>query len=226
MNVDEIIKRLQALGDPENVKGMARYGIRSAKAFGNRTPDLRRLAREIGPNQELAIALWSRPILETRALAGMIAEPAKFTPELADEWASEFDNWAICDGTCFNIFFKTEFAYRKCFEWAEREEEFVRRAGFALMAKLAISHKDRPDRDFEAFYPVIRKHATDSRNFVKKAVNWALRQIGKRNPALNKSAIVLAREIASFDSSAARWIAADALRELESDAVQKRLKSK
>jgi 3-methyladenine DNA glycosylase AlkD len=221
--LNAIIHRLEALADPRNVEGMARYGITSARAYGVPTPEMRKLAKEFGPDQELAEALWKIHSHETRIIAALVAEPDKFSEELADGWVQDFDNWAVCDGACFNIFYKTEFAYRKSFEWCRDEREFVRRAAFALMAKIAISHKWRPDADLEKFYPVIRRYCTDERNFVKKAVNWCLRQTGKRNAALNASAIKLAEEMAGLDSKSARWIARDALRELRSDAVRKRL---
>jgi 3-methyladenine DNA glycosylase AlkD len=218
-----IIKRLEALADPRNVEGMARYGITSARVFGVPTPEMRKLAKEFGPDQELAEALWDIHSHETRIIAALVAETDKFSEELADNWVRDFDNWAVCDGACFNLFFKTEFAYRKPFEWCRDDKEFVRRAAFALMAKIAVSHKWRPDVDLEKFFPIIKRYCTDERNFVKKAVNWCLRQIGKRNAALNASAVKLAEELAGYDSKAARWIARDALRELRSVAVRKRL---
>lgn len=226
MDIEKIIKRLKSLGDPEAAKGMARFGIDAGDAYGVSIPNLRKLAKEIGRDHEIALELWARPVRETRILAGMIADPELLTEETAEKWVQDFYDWEICDQTCFNVLDKTEYAYRKCFEWADREDEFVRRAGFALMARLGWTSKTLNNKDIEAFYPVIRKYATDPRNFVKKAVNWALRQIGKRNPALNKSAIALARDIIDIDSSSARWIARDALRELQSEAVQNRLAKK
>ena len=221
----QLRERMAALGNPDHVADMARFGVdpASVKAFGVRTPAIKAIAKEVGKDQQLAEELWEMVVLELRVLAMFIAEPKKFTEELAEKWVSDLDNWAVCDGACFHILYKTEFAYRKCFEWSERSEEFVKRAGFALMAKVAISHKKRPDEEIAAFLPVIKREATDERHFVKKAVNWALRQVGKRSPTLNKAAIKTAEEIDKLDTKAARWIAKDALRELKGEAVRKRL---
>jgi len=164
-------------------------------------------------------------ILEARALAGLIDEKEKVTERQMDDWAKDFDSWAVCDGTCLNLFRYTPFAYKKCWEWSERQEEFVKRAAFALMACLTVSDKAANDRVFLRFLPFIKRQAVDERNYVKKALNWALRQIGKRNRKLNQAAVKAAQELQGLNSPSARWIASDALRELESPAVQRRLKT-
>jgi len=205
---------------------MARFGITPENAYGISIPNLRKIAREIGKDHSLAQQLWESDIREARILASMIDDPKIVAEEQVEEWVSDFTYWEICDQCCMNLFEKTEFAYQKCFQWASREEEFVKRAGFVLMARLAVSDKKAADERFEEFLPIIMGGSTDERNYVKKAVNWALRQIGKRNLNLNARAIETAREIQKMDSKSARWIASHAIRELTSEAVQKRLQSK
>lgn len=224
MEYPEIIRRLKALGDPQAVAGMARFGIRAKKAYGISAPALRSLAKEIGKDHSLAQKLWNSAILEARILACLIDDPQFVSEAQMERWVRNFDNWSVCDACCGNLFDKTPFAYDKAKEWSKRKEEFVKRAGFTLMADLAIHDKKARDQAFIRFLPLIKREAKDERNFVKKAVNWALRQIGKRNRQLNQAVIETAREIYRLDSKSARWIAADALRELRSPAVQKRLK--
>jgi 3-methyladenine DNA glycosylase AlkD len=224
LRAEEVLNELRSLGKPEVVAAMARFGIHSRKAFGISTPKLRALAKRIGRDQALAEALWPSGILEARVLASLIGDPRLVSAELMEAWAGDFDSWGVCDACCCVLFDKTKFAWRKAAEWSRRDEEYVKRAGYALMAALAIHDKAAPDEKFLRFLPAIKRGATDERKFVKKAVNWALRQIGKRNRALNRAAIRTAREIGSMDSRSARWIAADALRELEGEAVQQRLK--
>ena len=178
------------------------------------------MARDIGPDHESALQLWKLPIRETRILAGMIGDPKMVTEEMMEVWVRDFDYWEICDQCIMNLFGKTEFAYPKAMSWSREKEEFVKRAGFVLMARLAVSDKKAANEVFESFFPAIRREAVDDRNYVKKAVNWALRQIGKRNPALNRKAIREAGKIDRIQARSARWIAADALRELTSPAVQ------
>jgi 3-methyladenine DNA glycosylase AlkD len=218
------IDRLKALGDPKNVAGMARFGIRGVKAYGVAAPDLHRLAKEIGRDHKLALDLWRTGVHDARALAALIDDPARVTRRQMERWATDFDSWAICDCVCSHLFDKTPYAWDKAREWTGRDEEYVKRAGFVLMATLAVHDKAAADERLEALFPYIVEHATDERNFVKKAVNWALRQIGKRNRRLNKLAVRTARQIGKIDSRAARWIAADALRELTSEKVKPRLK--
>lgn len=223
---EEIIKRLKALSNPKAIEGMARYGITPHKTFGVSIPNLRKIAKEAGRNRNLAQNLWASDIRETRILAGMIDEPTEVIEGQMERWVKDFDYWEICDQCCMNLFEKTRFAYPKAKEWSQREEEFVKRAGFVLMARLAVSDKSAEDDPFEKFFPLIKWESTDQRNFVKKAVNWALRQIGKRNFTLNKKAIKVAEEIQQMDSKAAKWIASDAIRELRSKPVQERLRTK
>jgi 3-methyladenine DNA glycosylase AlkD len=226
MNCPEILQKLASRYDPRAVEGMARFGIVTAKAYGWSAPALRRLAREIGRDHALAQELWASEILEARALAALIDLPEKVSERQMERWAKDFDNWAVCDSACGSLFRYTKYAHAKCVEWSSRQEEFVKRAAFALMAGLAVADKAASDQAFLKFLPLIKRAATDERNFVKKAVNWGLRQIGKRNRRLNRAAIAAAREIHRLDSPAARWIASDALRELQSPAVQGRLARK
>jgi len=225
-DVESVLKKLEGLSNPEAVEEMARFGITPKKTYGVAIPNLRKLAKEIGRDHSLAQQLYALGIRETMILASMIADPEAVTEEQMERWVAEFDYWEICDQCCANLFEKTRFAYQKAVEWSSREEEFVKRAGFVLMARLAVSDKKAGDEQFERFFPIIQREATDNRNYVKKAVNWALRQIGKRSPSLNSKAIEVAREIQKIDSRSARWIASDALKELTSEAVQRRLKSK
>lgn len=218
-----IIKELKSLRDPRCIDGMARYGLSSPTTLGISMPQLRLIAREAGRNHELAQKLWKSGIYEARLLAFMVDEYKLVTEEQMDRWANDFDNWGIVDGCCGHLFVKTPFAYKKAVEWSKRKEEFVKRAGFSMMAALTVHDKKAEDDVFLKFLPIIAKAATDERNYVKKAVNWALRQIGKRNPALNKAAIETAMKLQKLDSRAATWIASDALRELRGEAVQKRL---
>lgn len=203
---------------------MARFGITAKKVHGGwPTPELKKWAREIGRGHALAQELWASEIFEARVLATLIDEPSKVSRRQMDRWAKDFDNWAVCDSACINLFRYTKYAHAKCVTWSSRREEFVKRAAFALMAGLAVADKAASDQAFLKFLPLIQRAAGDERNFVKKAVNWALRQIGKRNRRLNRAAIAMGREIQAIDSRAARWISSDALRELQSPAVQRRL---
>ncbi len=204
---------------------MARFGIVTKKAYGGWSiPALRKLARKIGHDHTLVQELWAAEVFEARILATLIDEPEKTTSRQMNRWAKEFDNWAICDSACINVFRYTPLAHRKCVEWSSRREEFIKRAAFALMAGLAVADKAAGDEAFLKFLPLIKRQATDERKMVRKGVNWALRQIGKRNARLNRAALKVCREIHALDSSAARWIASDARRELASPAVQRRLK--
>ena len=224
MEYTEVLERLESLANPEWVSGMGRFGIETRRAYGIRVPVLRKLAKDTGKNHRLAQQLWETEIHEARILASMIADPNEMTEELMDSWAADLDSWDLCDGCCGNLFDKTEFAYKKVEDWSLRSEEFVKRAAFALMASLAVHDKEANDETFLAFLPIIERECTDDRNFVKKAVNWALREIGKRNPDLNAAAIDTASGIRRDDSRSARWIASDALRELASEKVQTRLR--
>lgn len=218
----ETTRRLKAAGDPARLAGMARVGIVTRRAYGVSISDIRRLARSIGRDHDLAGKLWAAGVRETRILATMIEEPDRITGEQMEEWVGGVDSWDVCDHMC-SLFGRTALAIPKAVEWSTREEEFIKRAAFALIAAAAVHDKSAGDRVFERLLPVIRAQTTDERNYVKKAVNWALRQIGKRNVRLNEKAIETARRIHLIDSKAARWIASDALRELTSEAVRARL---
>src|SRR5208283_5399943 len=219
----KVISELEAMKNDRNIAGMARFGINPKGTLGVPMPKLRRMAKSLGKGHQLAAGLWDSGIHEARILASLVDAPSKVTEKQMESWVSDFDSWGVCDQVCMNLFSETPFAWKKAREWTERKEEFVKRAGFVLIAVLAVHDKKAEDQDFMPFLGSIKKGATDGRNFVRKAVNWALRQIGKRNKALNKAAISTAKEIRAMDSKAARWIAADALRELESGAVGVRL---
>lgn len=226
----EIIKSLAALENPENVAGMRRFGIVTKRAFGVSAPQLKLLAREIKKQTKnrhaLALELWQTEIHEARIIAYSIDDPQAVTEKQMDVWAADFDNWAICDGTCGHLFRKTDLAYEKAFSWSESEAEFVKRAGIVLMASLAVHDKQAGDEKIAPFLPVLEKHSDDDRNFVKKAVNWSLRQIGKRNLNLHELAVETAEQIKRRNTRAARWIAADALRELSAEKTVKRIQEK
>ncbi|MBL8152850.1 MAG: DNA alkylation repair protein [Anaerolineae bacterium] len=220
-----ILRELEAQGKPANVEGMARFGIRpGTTVYGIPIPTLRQMARRIGRDHGLAKALWNSGVHEARLIAAFIAEPKRLTEAEADEWVEGIDSWDVCDQSCSSFLWKTPFAYAKAVEWSGREEEFVRRAGFVMMAALAVHDKKAPDERFEPLLEVITRGADDERNFVKKAVNWALRQIGKRSHHLNGLAVQTAERIQQMDSKAARWVAADALRELTSEKTRGRIK--
>jgi 3-methyladenine DNA glycosylase AlkD len=219
-----LIKKLESLSNPDAVAGMARFGINPKNTYGVSIPVLRKMAKEIGKNHLLAQKLWSSGVHEARILAGMIDSPEVVTEKQMERWVRDFDSWDVCDQVCSNLFDRTKFAHKKAMGWTERAEEFVKRAGFVLMAVLSVHDKEAKDNEFLKFLPIIKREARDERNFVKKAVNWALRQIGKRNLHLNQMAIKTAKEIHGIESKAAKWIASDVIRELTSQAVQKRLR--
>jgi 3-methyladenine DNA glycosylase AlkD len=230
MTVNEIIKKLKLLGSPENVAGIERFGIVTQKSFGISAPVLKQFAKEVkkdaADRHALALELWETGIYDARAVAFLIDDPKLVTPNQMEAWARDFDNWATVDGTCGHLFCRTPFAYEKAVEWAGKKPEFIKRAGFSLMAYLAVHDKKADNDRLTTFFPLIEKHADDDRNFVKKAVNWALRQIGKRSLNLNKLAIETAKRIKLQDTKPGRWIAADALRELTSEKIGERLRNK
>ena len=178
MHKSYIIKRIKSLSNPKNVQGMARFGINLKNTYGVPIPELRKMAKEIGTNHALALELWTTGIHEARILASMIADKDKITSKQMDSWVKDFDSWDVCDQCCMNLFRWTKHAHKKVLQWSKDKKEFVRRAGFALLAAMAFDHKQG---DFEQYFPLIKKYSIDERNFVKKAVNWALRQIGKRD---------------------------------------------
>lgn len=222
MDLDETLAALRALGRPERLSENARVAAGDGTSLGVSVPDLRRLSRRARSDHALALALWNTGIHEARILAAMVDDPRQVTQAQMERWVAGFDSWDVCDGVC-GLFEATPWAWAKAVEWAARDEEFVRRAGFVLMAYFAVHDRAASDDRFLAFLPLVRAHADDERNFVKKAVNWALRQIGKRNRALNAAAIATAEAIRADGTRPGRWIAADALRELRSEAVQGRL---
>lgn len=224
MKYREVIKKLKSLSNPKNVAGMARFGINPKNTLGISVYVLRDIAKKIGKSHKLAQQLWDSEIHEARILAGFIDKPSEVTERQMEKWVRDFDSWDVCDQVCGNLFDKTKFAYKKAFEWSKRKEEFVKRAGFVLMATLSVHDKNSKDKDFDKFFPIIKKHSIDERNFVKKAVNWALRQIGKRNLNLNKKAVKFAKEIQKNNHRTAKWIATDAIKELTSEKVQRKLR--
>ena len=224
MKATELVMHLKKKGTERNKEGMARFGINVENAAGVSVTELRRLARNIGPHHALSLDLWKSKLHEARMLASMIGDPLKVTERQMEEWVRDFDSWDVCDQVCGNLFDKTQFASKKAMEWSSRKEEYVKRAGFVLMATLAVHDKKSGKGAFEKFFPVIIRECRDDRNYVKKAVNWALRQIGKRSLTLNREALEVCARIAAIDSPAAKWIASNAKWELESEAVQKRLR--
>ncbi len=210
-----VLSELHRLANPTNVAGMARFGIVGKKLLGISVVQLRAIAKRTGRDHELALELWASGIFEARILAGLVGEPARVTRRQANAWARDFECWADCDGLCIHLFRKTPFAHNLTVAWSHRREELVKRAGFTMMATLAVHDKAAGNEVFRGYLGRVREEATDERHNVKKGVNWALRQIGKRNPILNREAIHTAKRIQKLDSRAARWIAADALRELE-----------
>ncbi len=220
MTYRQIIETLEALANPANVAGMARYGISPVGTLGVSMPLLRKMAKEIRRRHDLADELWRSAIHEARILATLIDDPGKVTDEQMERWVLDIDSWDVCDQLCSNLFSRTSLAREKAAAWSNRPETFVKRAGFVLMVCLAVHDKKASDDDLLRFLSIIYRESGDGRNFVKKAANWALRQIGKRSARLNAEAIRTAREIQQTDSRSARWVASDALRELTSEAVQ------
>lgn len=216
MNYKSIISQLKSQKNPKNIAGMVKFGINAKNTLGVNMPTIRKMAKEIGKDHSLALQLWDSEIHEARILAGIIDEPALITEKQMEHWVKDFDSWDVCDQVCMNLFDKTEFAWIKPFEWSKRKEEFVKRTAFALMAALASHDKKTDDKKFLEFFPVIKREATDERNFVRKAVNWALRGIGKRNKNLCGAALKTAREIQKENpnNKTAKWIAVNAIKEL------------
>ena len=224
MKVQEIIEWLKRASDKDAIEGMKRFGITPEHTFGVKIPILRQIAKLAGRDHKLAHALWEINTRETRILTSMIEEVNCVSDKEMEKYINEFDYWEICDQFCMNLFEKLPYAYEKATELAEREDEFAKRTGFVLMARLAVSDKKAPNKKFETFFSYIYDESTDPRNMVKKAVNWALRQIGKRNKTLHKRALDLAERIYQIDDPTAHWIAQDALRELKSESIKKRMK--
>lgn len=233
MQIEEILNKIKSLGSARNVEGMARFGIRpKTKIYGVPIPELRKIAKMINKivgrptSHILALKLWDTEIHEARILAGLVADAEKLTLGQINKWVSGFDSWDVCDQICMNLFDKSVIAKNQIVKFAKSKDEFVKRTAFSLMAVIASHDKKMTDKDFIKFFPIIEKASTDERNFVKKAVNWALRGIGKRNINLNKKAVKLAEEIKKINSKSAKWIANDAIRELTGENVKKRLNKK
>ncbi|WP_448626007.1 DNA alkylation repair protein [Geodermatophilus sp. URMC 64] len=210
---DAVLDRLRALADPSRLPGMARYGIGGGAALGVTVAELRVLAKELGRSHELAAGLWASGIHEARLLAGLVEEPAAADADQLDAWAADFRSWDLCDQVCQNLVRHTPFAWDKALEWSARPEPYVKRAGFAVMAGLAVSDKRADDDRFEAFLHAVAERGDDERPVVRKGASWALRQIGKRNPALRARAVETALALRE-GGRGARWVGADALREL------------
>ncbi|MFZ9954616.1 MAG: DNA alkylation repair protein [Flavobacteriales bacterium] len=224
--VKQIISDLKKIADPKYIAVHEHFGIKAKKALGLRIPQLRAYAKKYKNNHELALQLWQSDIHEVKILAIFIADPKQVTEELMEEWIKDFYSWDIVDGACASLFCKHPLAYIKAEEWTQREPEFEKRTGYSLMCYLAVHDKKAKDEKLSAFFPLIEWGADDERNFVKKAVNWALRQIGKRNYNLNQQAIACAERIKLQNSKSAKWIAADALRELRNEKIVERVKKK
>lgn len=212
--LDEALARLRAAARPDALADMARFGLTGEGRLGLAVPTLRALAREFRRDHDLALALWDTGIPDAQILAGMVAEPAKLTAAQMDHWVAGLRAWDVCDQACLNAFVNSPLAWDAIPRWAAREPEFEKRAGFALLAVAAVHQKQRPDADFFARLPLIEQAAADDRNFVKKAVNWALRQIGKRSAALREPALTVAERLCGREERSARWIGGDARREL------------
>jgi 3-methyladenine DNA glycosylase AlkD len=224
-DVESVIATLKRLGTKKTRDGMARYAITSDKAFGVTVGEIKQLGKRLGKNHDLAVGLWDTGWYEARMLAGFVGEPDRVTPALMDRWCRDFDNWAICDHTCFHLFDRTPHAFRKVEQWAKRKKEFEKRAAFALLASLGVHDKRASDDAFAKCLPLIEVAATDDRNFVKKGVNWALRVIGRRSKELNEAAVKLSQKLSTSKEPAARWIGKDALRELTGPIVLRKLKT-
>lgn len=224
MHISEVEAELRRLSDPIVVSGMKRFGMPTENALGISAPKLRSLAKKIGRDQDLSLKLWPTGIMEARVLAALIGDPQKVTKRQMESWVKEFDSWGVCDACCGVLFVFTPYALEAAFRWACSEKEFVKRAGFVMMAVVAVHLKTLGDREFLPMLKAIRRESVDERNFVRKAVSWALRQIGKRNSRLNRLCIVEAKRMRAMSSRSARWIAGDALRELQSEAVQRRFR--
>lgn len=225
MKPDQIIHRLKEMSDPQNVAGMARFGIQTENALGVPIPELRKLAREVGRNHLLAQQLWQTNIHEAQLLAAYVDDPQQVNKQQMEQWVRDFNSWDICDQVCNHLFRKTPFARQVALKWSRAQAEFVKRAGFVMMSVLAVHDKKSGDQSFLDFLKIIQQEAQDERNFVKKAVNWALRQIGKRNRNLHRAALITAEEIKRLDSRTARWVATNALQELRSEKILRKLQN-
>jgi len=226
MKIADVLALLKRAGNRRTIDGMARYGISAQRAFGVTVGTLNGIRKRIGTDHALSLALWESGWYEARLLAAMIGDPARVTRRQMNAWAASFENWADCDTACFKLFDRSPLAWEMATRWTAAEREFVRRGGFALMACLALHDKEAPDERFLGFLPYIEKGASDPRNFVKKAVSWALRGIGARNKALHGAALEVARRLASSEDATSRWVGKDALRDLTRPALKARIARK
>ena len=223
LDTKQVLAWLERRGTRRNVLGMARYGIVARRAYGVPMATLKSLQQRLGTDHPLSLALWKTGWYEARLLAALVGDPARVTRRQMDAWAAAFENWADCDTVCFHLFDRTPFAWEKARRWARSPREFVRRAGFALMASLALHDRTAPDARYRAFLPLIERGATDQRNFVKKGVSWALRSIGQRSATLHRAALAVAQRLARSDDPPSRSVGKDALRELASPRVRAKL---
>jgi 3-methyladenine DNA glycosylase AlkD len=222
--VEAIVAELKRLAKKSVRDGMLRYGIPNDNAFGIRVGTMQKLAKRLGRSHKLAAELWATGWYEARMMAAFVDEPDQVTPAQMDRWCRDFDSWAICDTVCFHLFDRTPYAWDKIKPWARRKDEFVRRAGYALLACLALHDKQAEDESFVPFLPLIERGATDGRNLVKKGVSWALRGIGRRSAGLHAPAVAVAKRLAESTEPAARWVGKDALRDLTRPAVIRRFR--
>jgi 3-methyladenine DNA glycosylase AlkD len=221
--VTAVLAWLERRGSAANRAGMARYAIVAPKVFGVSVATIRQLGRQLGPRHDLVGALWASGWYEARMLVAFVADPARVTAAQMDRWCRDFDNWAICDTLAFALFDRTPHAWTRVDQWARRRAEFERRAAFALLASLAVHAKDAPDAPFLERLPLVAAAAADGRNFVRKAVSWALRSIGNRSPVLHQAAVAMARRLAESGAAPERWVGKDALRDLQRPLVAKRV---
>lgn len=223
---NKIFEKLKSKSRKDQLEGMSRYGINIDKRLGVSIPDIRKIAKEFGKNHKVALELWNIGFADAKITAALIDEPDKVTEDQMEEWVKDIDSWDVCDQICMNLFDKTPLAWKKIIDWSKRDEEFVKRTAFSLLACLAWHDKNADDTKFIDYFPLIKRNATDDRNYVKKAVSWALRHIGKRNLNLHKAALKLASEIKQIDSKTSRWIGSDVIKDLNSDSTKRRLKIK
>jgi 3-methyladenine DNA glycosylase AlkD len=221
--VASTLEWLERRGTKANRDGMARYGLVAAKVFGVSVGNVQALAKQIGRDHDLALALWDTEWYEARLLTAFVDDPARVTSSQMDRWARDFENWGDCDTVCMHLFDKTPYAWKKVELWSKRKDEFVKRAAFALLASLALHDRDAKDAIFLKGLKTIRAGANDERNFVKKGVSWALRSIGHRNSALHAAAIAEAEHLAESRDSTERWVGKDALRDLMRPIVIKKV---
>jgi len=224
--VREALSSLERMSTQHDRENLARFNITATKAFGVSMANIQIVAKRLGRNHDLAAALWDTGWYEARMLTSFVDEPARVTAAQMDRWCRDFDNWGICDTLCFNLFDRTPHAWTKVAEWSDQPDEFVKRAAFALLWGLTVHDKRADDEPFIRSLLLIERAATDERPFVKKAVNMALRAIGKRNPALNAAAVTVTRRLADSPQPTARWVGKDALRELTSPSVTRRLEKR